>query len=479
MGRALFAIVFLLVTLQTLAEDRPNIIVVLCDDLGYGDLECYGHPHIKTPNLNKLASDGIRFTDFYSAAPVCSPSRVGLLTGRSPNRAGVYDWIPAASDRPRPDAREQVHMRASEVTIPKLLRDAGYQTCMSGKWHCNSRFNHPDQPQPNDFGFDHWFGTQNNAAPSHENPKNYVRNGEEVGDLEGFSCQLATDEVIQWLDDRDASKPFFVYLAFHEPHEPVASPANLVGEYESVSENEDQAQYFANVANVDLAVGKLVSALDDRDLRKNTLIVFTSDNGPETLKRYKGAERSHGRATPLKGMKLHTHDAGFRVAGIVNWPAKVAGNQVVNTPVSALDLLPTFCSLANISPPDDLQLDGIDIQPILNGEQVEREQPLFWCYFNAINEARVAMRHGKWKVLAQLNGGELPKMQNITQQRLESIKSANLTNFEVYDIESDIAEEKNLIDSDDATIGELQKLLAQSYQKLVEGSHVWSAVKND
>ena len=133
---------------------KPNIVVVLCDDLGYGDLECYGHPHIKTPHLNKLSQGGIRFTDFYSTAPVCSPSRVGLLTGRSPNRAGVYDWIPPG---------RAVHMRASEVTIAKLLKEAGYATCMSGKWHCNGKFNSQQQPQPDDAGFDHWFGTQNNA----------------------------------------------------------------------------------------------------------------------------------------------------------------------------------------------------------------------------------------------------------------------------------------------------------------------------
>ena len=207
---------------------RPNIVVFLCDDLGYGDLECYGHPHIKTPNINKLAQEGIRFTDFYSAAPVCSPSRVGLLTGRSPNRAGVYDWIPPASDTRRPDAREQVHMRASETTLPMLLQRAGYATCMAGKWHCNSRFNHDAQPQPGDSGFDHWFGTQNNAHPSHANPTNYVRNGEETGPLEGFSCQLVVDESIRWIDDRPTkSKPFFLYMAFHEPHEPVASPENI------------------------------------------------------------------------------------------------------------------------------------------------------------------------------------------------------------------------------------------------------------
>ncbi|MGV2334603.1 MAG UNVERIFIED_CONTAM: sulfatase-like hydrolase/transferase [Planctomycetaceae bacterium] len=207
------------------ADPRPSIVVILCDDLGAGDLSCQGHPVIRTENLDRLAAEGIRFTNFYSAAPVCSPSRTGLLTGRSPNRAGIYDWIPAVGDRParkaegggRTDARDQVHLRRGEVTLPAILKAAGYDTCLSGKWHCNSRFNSPDQPQPGDFGFDHWFATQNNAGPSHHNPTNFVRNGKPAGPLEGYSCGLVVDEVVQWLKNRNTSpetSPFSPTLHF-------------------------------------------------------------------------------------------------------------------------------------------------------------------------------------------------------------------------------------------------------------------------
>ena len=462
------------------AQPRPNIVVILCDDLGYGDLECYGHPHIKTPHLNRLAAEGIRFTDFYSAAPVCSPSRVGLLTGRSPNRAGVYDWIPPAGGGAKPDAREQVHMRRGEVTIAQLLKQAGYATCMAGKWHCNSRFNHPDQPQPGDFGFDHWLGTQNNAAPSHENPENYVRNGKSVGPLEGYSCEIVVDEAIKWLAARDAatSQPYFLYLPFHEPHEPVASPPQLVATYRAAARNDDQAQYFANVANVDAAVGRLVAALDERNLRKNTLIIFTSDNGPETLKRYPGAGRSYGSPGPVRGMKLHTHDAGFRVAGIMNWPGQIKANQVVRAPASSLDFLPTFCSLAGIEPPSDLVLDGTDLTPLLNGDPIERSQPLVWCYFNALNEARVAMRDGRWKVLARLNGGRLPRMSNVTPQRQKKIASAELTDFEIYDMHQDVGETENLMktasNAGPSTTTQLGEKLEAGYRELITNSHVWT-----
>ena len=275
---------FLLISWLPLAAqaEKPNIIVILCDDLGYGDLACYGHPHIKTPNLDRMALEGIRYTSCYSAAPVCSPSRVGLLTGRSPNRAGVYDWIPPARpNSKRPDGREQVHMRQSEVTIAQKLKAAGYATCLSGKWHCNSKFNSDAQPQPNDAGFDHWFATQNNASPSHENPKNYVRNAAEVGKLEGYSCLLAADELIAWMKDKGTPEtdqpPFFGFLAFHEPHEPVASPKALVDGYADVAENEDEAQYFANVENLDAAVGRVLGALQETGKDENTLVIFTSE----------------------------------------------------------------------------------------------------------------------------------------------------------------------------------------------------------
>ena len=469
----LLAFFFVLISVGARADERPNIVVILCDDLGYGDLECYGHAHIKTPHLNRLAAGGIRFTDFYSAAPVCSPSRVGLLTGRSPNRAGVYDWIPPGR-RTTPDAREQVHMRDSETTIPQLLRAAGYSTCLAGKWHCNSQFNRPEQPQPGDFGFDHWLATQNNAAPSHENPNNYVRNGQQVGRMEGYSCQLAVDEAIEWLQgSAERSKPFFIFLPFHEPHEPVASPPDLVKQYREVAKTDDEAQYFANVSNVDAAVGRFVNALEELKLRENTLIVFTSDNGPETLNRYRGAQRSYGQPGPLRGMKLHTHEAGFRVVGIMNWQGRIKPNQTSSVPVSSLDFLPTFCHLAKTSPPVELVLDGTNFLPVLEGAPVRREKPLVWAYYNAINEARVAMRDGKWKVLARLDGGKVRRYSNITTTTISHVRDAPLTDLEIYDVTSDIQEQTNLADRRPELAKELGAKLDSHYRQLVETSHVW------
>lgn len=462
---------------QVMAADPPNIVIILCDDLGYGDLGVHGHPHIQTPNIDRLARTGIRFTNFYSTAPVCSPSRVGLLTGRSPNRAGVYDWIPEAGP-PRSDAREQVHMRRSELTIAQLLKSAGYATCMAGKWHCNSAFNSEQQPQPGDFGFDHWLATQNNAAPSHENPINYVRNGEPTGLIEGYSCQIAAEESIAWIrrhKQTSGDQPFFVYLPFHEPHEPVASPRELVEQYRDVALTADQAQYFANVHNVDIAVGKVVEALEELDCRRQTFIVFTSDNGPETLLRYRRAGRSWGSTAHLRGMKLHTHDGGFHVAGIMNWPNGIPSGQVIDAPASALDLLPTACRLAGVEVPKGRTLDGISLDSLFaDGVMPRRTSPLVWAYYNAINDARVAMRHDKWKVLARLDGGRFPKLQNLTGPALLQAQKAQLTDYEIYDVAADPGETRNLFDRELTEQPFLVDLMQRQYRELAMDSFAWT-----
>jgi arylsulfatase A len=466
----------------------PNIVVILCDDLGYGDLQCYGHPYIQTPNLNRMAEEGIRFTQFYSASPVCSPSRTGLLTGRTPNRAGVYDWIPPTPASPDNfQQRFVTQMRASEITIPRLLKQAGYATCMSGKYHCNSAFNSPTQAQPGDHGFDHWFATQNNAAPSHANPVNYVRNGTPVGKIEGYSCQIAADEAISWLESHHASnpvQPFFLYLAFHEPHEPVASPPELVAKYENGggARNHDEAEFFANVENVDIAVGRVLAAIDDLGISSDTLIVFTSDNGPETLNRYRGAERSYGRPGPLRGMKLHTHEAGYRVAGIMRWPGRIEPGQVSQTAVCSLDFLPTFCDLAKVDIPEDLRLDGANFLPALEGQPIEREQPLFWFYYNALNEAKVAMVDGDWKILAQLQdpqspASRLPNLQHVNEANAERVRNAELMNFELYNLASDISEASDLSGSEPERLEIMRTKLEERYKDVRANQHIWPVVQ--
>ena len=461
---------------------RPNLVVILCDDLGWGDLENYGHPTIQTPHLVRMAEEGIRFTDFYSTAPVCSPSRVGLLTGRMPARAGVYDWIPGANpDQPPKNSRNLVEMRKEEFTIPRMLREAGYATCMSGKWHCNAMFNSSRQAQPGDHGFDHWFATQNNAAPSHENPKNFVRNGEPVGEIEGYSCQIVADEFVAWLKDhreKNPNQPFFGYIAYHEPHEPVASPPDLVVKYEKAgARSRDEAEYFANVENLDAATGSILAALEEFGCGEDTLVIFTSDNGPETLNRYRSANRSFGTPGPLRGMKLHTHEAGSRVAGIMRWPEGIEAQQVSDIPVSALDFLPTFAALSGGTIPDGRSLDGVSFLPALKGDPLERELPLMWVYYHSLTEKdghvpSIAMRHGRYKVRAILEG--MKGTSQIDESNIDAVRQATPGRFEIYDLEADPSESSPLpLEGND-----LPEKLLEAYREALESFPVWPAVKS-
>lgn len=425
---------------------RTNFLVILCDDLGYGDVGCFGNTVIKTPSIDKLAGEGMKLTACYASAPVCSPSRCGLLTGRTPNRLGVYDWIPEGSP---------MHLRRSEITIATLLKKAGYATCHVGKWHCNGLFNAPQQPQPGEHGFDHWFATQNNAAPSHEDPVNFVRNGRPVGPLEGFSSSLVATEAIRWLEARpDPKRPFFLSVWFHEPHEPIASPDQFVRLYPG-ARSPDEAQHHANVTQMDSQVGRLMDTLDRLQLRDRTLVLFTSDNGPETLNRYRGANRSYGTPGPLRGMKLWLYEGGFREPGIIRWPGKTRPGQVCDEPLANLDVLPTFCEIAGVPLPRDRALDGASFLPIFESKPIRRKQPLYWQYDRALGWAKVAMRDGDWKILAD----------------------ADLKRFELYHIRQDIGEKNDLAGKEPERLAAMGAALKRIHSQVKAEGPTWPARK--
>jgi len=446
MRSVLYAVSIVLLTTFVHADDpaarRPNVVVILADDLGYGDLGCFGHPRIKTPHLDRMARDGMRLTNCYAAAPVCSPSRAGMLTGRIPNRAGIYDWIPA---------RSPMHLKTSEITLATLLKGAGYQTCHVGKWHCNGHFNSPEQPQPGDHGFDHWFATQNNAAPSHHNPVNFVRNGEKVGPLTGYSSGIIVQEGIDWLRKRDRNRPFLLTVWFHNPHEPIATGSAYVDAYAREARTPQEAEYFGNVAEMDHEVGQLLRALDEDGLRDGTLVYFSSDNGPETLGRYKGSERSYGSPGSLRGMKLHMYEGGLRVPGIIRWPGHVAPGQVSDVPVASYDLLPTVCDLAGVPVPADRALDGVSLTAFLKGGPLVRKRPLYWQYDRAIGSNRIALRDGDWKLLA----------------------NADLSKFELYNLRDDVSESRDLSSTEPARLEQLVRQLRERRDEVRAESPQW------
>ena len=401
-----------------------NILFILTDDMGYADLGCYGGVS-NTPNLNKLADKGIMFTNFYAAASNCSPSRTGLMTGRSPARVGMYNYRPT---------NHPMHLRDSEITIAELLKEKQYQTAHFGKWHLgclpqDSLLNHP---QPIDQGFDYSFGTENNAIPSHLNPVNFVRNGKEIGEVKGYSCQIVVNEAMSWLENKyKKESPFFIYIAFHEPHSKIDSPPELVKKYSTYSAKD--AEYLANVENMDIAVGKLLTYLEENNLTENTLIFFSSDNGS-----YRKASNGS-----LRAVKSYLYDGGIRVPGIISCPAMFERSKVIDEAAGFVDILPTVCDIVGKDIPDDRTIDGTSILDILEEKDFKRKNNLFWFFYRTTPE--IAIRVDQYMIMGK--DKDLKKRTHFfSEPDMEYIKSMSLKKFELYDLKLDISQQNNLFE---------------------------------
>jgi len=440
------------------AAPRTNFLVVLCDDLGYGDLRCYGNRELQTPNIDRFAAEGLRLTSCYAAHPNCSPSRTGLLTGRTPTRVGIHNWIPMLSP---------MHVPTSEITIATLLREAGYDTALTGKWHLNGRFNLTGQPQPNDHGFNHWFATQNNCLPNHKNPYNFVRNGIPLGPLQGYAADLVSSEAVYWLREvRDKSKPFFLFVSFHEPHEPIATHPK----YEKLYPSDDPsfAPHHGNITQMDASFGELMIALDDLELRDNTLVFFTSDNGPA-----KTGIHPRGSAGPLRDKKGYITDGGIRVPGIIRWPGKTQPGSESDIPIIGTDILPTFCEIVGTPAPADRALDGCSILPLLHGRPIDRTTPLYWHFYAASGKQKVAIRMGDWKLSAELDAEKVRDRGGIHSSDQRSIKTTALGKMELYNLQDDIGETADLKTSAPARFDEMRKILKTKYREVQAESPTW------
>ena len=425
---------------------RPNLVVFLADDLGYGDLGCYGHPRIKSPNLDAFAKQGVRLTQCYAASAVCSPSRSAILTGRTPHRNGVFTWIAENGE---------IYLRTDEIALPRLLRDAGYATAHVGKWHLNGKFNNPAQPQPNDHGYEYWMATQNNAAPSHRNPSNFVRNGTPVGPLSGFSASLVVGEAIDWLTaKRDKSKPFFLAVWTHEPHLPIATDPRFQQPYKDLTK--DLRIHHGNVTQLDDAFGRLMKTLDAQGLTDSTFVFFTSDNGPEGdgLKNL-----TRGSTGGLRGRKRSMYEGGIRVPGIARLPGRIPPGTTCDTPIIGSDLFPTILNLCGVKCPADRVLDGADVRGALTGTTaaVDRPRPLYWRLDMAPprENLQMAFRDGDWKLLA----------------------SRDFSHLELYNLKADPRETTNLKDKEPKRVLALRKRLETLNTEIEkEGPDWWKRV---
>jgi arylsulfatase A len=449
-------------------DEKPNIILILADDLGYNDLSCYrnsnfeGHyksaPTSQTPNIDKLAEQGMRFTDFYAGASVCSPSRAALITGRNATRVGIYNWIPE---------NNPMHLRAEEFTIAELLKKENYHTGHFGKWHLTSKG--MDQPLPNDQGFDHSFFTYNNAHPSHENPDNFYRNGQPVGHLEGYSAGLVADEAIKWLETKknDVS-PFYINVWFNEPHAKEAAPEKFT------SRHSYNKEYYGCIENMDHAVGKLMNYLEANRLINNTLIIFTSDNGSQVVQSN----------DPLRGEKCFNYEGGVRVPFIIRWDKKMPQGKVSSFPGSFTDIFPSIAALLKTPLPSGTKYDGMDISPVFLGEKtaIDRKEPIF--FYRYFHDPICMLREGDWCLLGydelipkaiDLNQRALGKIKpwHFMPNHMEYLKSLIPKYFELYNVKEDREQDFDLSSEYPEIVAEMKRKMMELREEMIDDGGDW------
>ncbi len=433
-------------------EPLPNIIILLADDLGYGDLGCYGSKTVNTPVLDKMAADGIRFTDFYAGSAVSSPSRAALMTGRFPLRVGIYTWI---------NQSNKMHLHRNEITIPELLKTNGYSTAHFGKWHLSNDFQLRDSSchgTPAHHGFDYWLATGNNANPSHHNPDNFIRNGRNTGVIEGYSSHIVVDDAILWLENNyNPSKPFFINCWFHEPHKNVAAPHELCGKYKHTK----HPDYYGCIENMDLAIGRLLDKIESMRLSESTIIIFMSDNG---------SYLDDGNNDPLSGKKATLWEGGIRVPGIISWKGKIKSGLIEATPAGVVDILPTLCELSGTRLPEDRVIDGESLVPLMTGKMIKRNKPLYWFYSPA--RPVCVIRDGNWCLVSD-PVLDIPVINRFNEEWIGMIKETELTNFRLYNLREDIKQENDVSQQNMKILESLKRKMIDLHNEIIEEAIDW------
>ena len=421
------------------AGKRPNVVIVLSDDQGYGDVGCYGAQDALTPHLDALASSGVRLLDFYANAPMCSPTRAALLTGRYPYRCGV----PFVVDS-RPG---KLGLPGDELTIAELVRRQGYRTALIGKWHLGS---HRDS-LPNNQGFDEFYGFHAGCvdyyshrfywglgagAPSFHD---LWRNDREIDASGVYATDLITRESVRFLEER-GEEPFLLVVAYNAPHYPMHAPEEYLRRFPQDMDPE-RRMHLALCAAMDDGIGRIVATLDRRGLRENTFVFFQSDNGA-TIEDRAGLG---GRNTPFRGFKFSLFEGGIRVPAIASWPGVLPAGETRTQPAASMDLFPTVAELCGAGAPTDRVIDGRNIWPVLAENAPSPHERLCWKRYD-----QAAIREGDWKLV--VNGimalGE--------EYALQGSGKAFLSNLAV-----DAREIRNLAGREPETAARLQRKLRQ------------------
>jgi arylsulfatase A-like enzyme len=366
-------------------NSRPNIIYIMADDMGYADLSCYGRKDYQTPNLDKLCSQGMKFTNAYAAAPVCTPTRVAFMTGRYPARLTVGLYEPIAEGK-----NDSIAGLTPETpSVATLMKRAGYETYLVGKWHLGYRV----ECSPNRNGFDYFYGFHAGAIDYISHSNDLYENESRI-EQPGYTTDLWADKAVELIGKKH-SKPFFLTVMFNAPHWPWQAPGDKAYPegFENWTKGGSPQVYAAMMRSLDSAVGRIVKAVDDHGLT-NTVIIFTSDNGGE---RYS----DNG---PFKERKMSLWEGGIREPAFVRWPGKIKERSTTHQVITTMDWTATMVALGGGKADSKFPLDGIDVTPILQGKKKEVDRTLYWRIFQ--RKQHKAMRDGKWKWLQDEKGSE-------------------------------------------------------------------------
>ena len=411
---------------ETAKTTKPNILVIVADDLGYGDIGVHGGKDVPTPHIDALAASGLRCTNGYVSAPYCSPSRAGFLTGRYQTRFG-HEFNPHVGEEGK------LGLPLEQRTIADYLRGAGYATGLVGKWH--QGFDRAHHPQSR--GFDEYFGflvgghnyllhKDAEAEFGSAYSKNMIYRNREVQKLDGYTTDLFTDEALAFME-RHTDKPWFLYLAYNAVHTPLEVLEKYGERVPEAVTDPDRRGYLSLLIGLDDAVGRITTSLHKRGKDKDTLIFFFSDNGGSGSKPY--LAYNTGVNTPLRGDKGQTLEGGIRVPFFVSWPGKLPAGKTYDHPVTTLDILPTACALAGAKV--DKECDGVNLLKYLTGEDTTApHEALYWRF-----GPQMAIRKGKWKLVDWRDFG--------------TKKNSGL---ELYDLEKDISEKNNLAAAQPKTV---------------------------
>jgi arylsulfatase A-like enzyme len=422
---------------------RPNIVIMFTDDQGYQDLGCFGSPDIQTPNLDQMAKEGIRFTNFYDAQPVCSASRAGLLTGCYPNRLGIHGAL---------GPKSKVALNHEETTIAELVKPLGYATAIFGKWHLGD---HPDY-LPQNHGFDEYFGLpySNDMWPKHpENPTAWPRlpliEGDSIvqylDDDQNMLTTWYTEKAVDFID-RNAEKPFFLYVAHNMPHVPLFVSDKFRGASE-------RGLYGDVISEIDWSYQQINEALRRNGLEENTLVIFTSDNGP-----WLSYGTHSGSALPLREGKGTVWEGGVRVPCIMKWPAIIPTGVEQKKPAMTIDILPTLAEILKVDLPAN-PIDGLSVLPlVVNTQEAVNPHDAYYFYYNRNEFQALLSGDGRWKLYVPHRYRSLEGRAGRDDGIPIKYNYGMQVGLELYDLQNDISETQNIKDEHPEIVEQLLML---------------------